>query len=207
MRATIPNYCSFHDETIDLIKTINEVPDIWLDTGCGTGTFGVKVEKYFPSTKCIMADPSESMLSRAKDKLNSENNTYIISGTQDLSCQNDSIDVITSIQSHHYLDLEGRQKATRNCFRMLKAGGVYVTFENIRKNTDIGNIIGLERWKNFQVQNGKSICDAEKHIGRFNNDYFPITLESHIGVLVDAGFSVAEVLWVSAMQAGFYAVK
>lgn len=39
IRDTIPYYDSFHLEAINLVKAINSKPDIWLDTGCGTGTF------------------------------------------------------------------------------------------------------------------------------------------------------------------------
>jgi tRNA (cmo5U34)-methyltransferase len=35
---TIPYYESFHNETLNIIKVILERPNIWLDTGCGTGT-------------------------------------------------------------------------------------------------------------------------------------------------------------------------
>ena len=34
---TIPYYESFHNESLKLIRTILNEPEIWLDTGCGTG--------------------------------------------------------------------------------------------------------------------------------------------------------------------------
>ncbi len=42
---TIPYYESFHDETLNIVKTILKEPKIWLDTGCGTGTLVKKAIK------------------------------------------------------------------------------------------------------------------------------------------------------------------
>ena len=44
---TIPYYESFHNETLNMVKTIIKEPKIWLDTGCGTGTLVKKAMKQF----------------------------------------------------------------------------------------------------------------------------------------------------------------
>ena len=90
---------------------------------------------------------------------------------------------------------------------MLKRGGIYITFENIRPNSEKGTQIGLERWKRFQLAHGKSEESVKKHLARFNTEFFPITLKEHLQLLLETGFGVYEILWVSYMQAGFYAIK
>ncbi|MFZ3131270.1 MAG: hypothetical protein WA125_09275 [Desulfosporosinus sp.] len=90
---------------------------------------------------------------------------------------------------------------------MLKKGGVFITFENIRPNSERGVQIGLERWKRFQLVHGKSEESVKSHLERFNTKFFPITLEEHLNLLHETGFKVFEVFWVSFMQAGFYAIK
>ena len=90
---------------------------------------------------------------------------------------------------------------------MLKKGGVFITFENIRPNSAKGVQIGLERWKRFQLAHGKSEDAVRIHLERFNSEFFPITLGEHLNLLREAGFKVFEILWVSYMQAGFYAIK
>jgi len=211
VRATIPNYEFFHTETIDLVKTINPNPEKWLDTGCGTGTFVISAMKTFKSTKFVLADPSVKMLAITKEKL------LQISGlkaemlepvpSQDIMQSYSKFDVITAIQAHHYLHREDRKAATDNCLRMLKSGGIYVTFENTRPLSDVGVKIGLDRWKQFQISQGKSTEEAEKHIDRFEKEYYPVTIEEHLGLLKEVGFSTVEVFWISYMQAGFYAIK
>jgi len=210
IRKTIPQYNFFHDETIDLIKTVHPSPSRWLDTGCGTGKLTEKAIESFGNTSFILADPSEAMLNIAKEKKSKNEKLeiqYLCACTQDIDCIKESFDVITAIQSHHYLDFDTRKKATVNCFRLLKQDGIYVTFENIRPNTEKGTQIGLERWKRFQLRQGKSEEEVNKHIDRFGIEYYPISIDSHINILHDVGFSIVEALWVSNMQAGFYAIK
>ena len=36
---------------------------------------------------------------------------------------------------------------------------------------------------------------------------FPITIEQHLEMLKNAGFKSVNILWVSYMQAGFWAIK
>ncbi len=212
VRSTIPYYDSFHDETIKLLKSMRLQPRIWLDTGCGTGTFAKKALLVFPNTSFILADPSREMLTIAKQKLKIEVAARKVKflnpvPTQDLGGYKDRFDVITAIQSHHYLMPLDREKASYTCFDMLRTGGVYVTFENVRPMTRKGLYIGKEYWKQFQAENGKNKGAVQKHLERFDTEFFPITPEDHLLLLRRIGFSVVEFLWFSYMQAGFYCIK
>lgn len=205
---TIPAYDLFHEQVMDLVKAHNVSPNEWLDTGCGTGTLATKALDQFINTSFILSDPSAEMLNMAKIKLvGSDRVRFIQSGSQELNLPDESVDVLTVIMSHHYLGPEERKRATENCFRVLRRGGVFITFENIRPESAKGVQIGLERWKQFQLASGQSEQFAENHTKRFNTKYFPITLRGHLDLLRGVGFSISEVLWVSFMQAGFYAIK
>lgn len=209
VRSTIPCFDNFHREALDLIGHVKPCPATWLDTGGGTGILLAQALSLFPTTRFILADPAPPMLARAARNLGHNDQLEIAepTGTAELEYPSDSFDVITAIQSHHYMDREARKMATANCFRMLETGGVYVTFENIRPFTALGLKIGLSRWVDFQISCGKSRADAEKHGARFDNEYFPITIQEHLILLRETGFSVVEILWASYMQAGFYAIK
>lgn len=202
-----PNYGRFHEDTIDLVLSVNPTPAKWLDTGCGTGTLVLLAAGRFPGTAFTLADPSRAMLDIAAAKLAGKQMEFALKGTQELCYGNDTFDVITAIQSHHYLDEATRQAATENCFRMLKPGGVYVTFENIRPFTDVGIKIGLDRWGRYQAGAGRSPAEIAGHLIRFDTEYFPITVRQHLKLLGEAGFQVAELLFYGLMQAGFYAIK
>lgn len=206
VHKTIPRYHLFHDEVVDLVRAIVPRPLAWLDTGCGTGTLILKAVDQFEQTKFVAADPSAAMLQFAAEKLASQNVTFVAAGSEEL-VYTDNFDVVTAIMAHHYLDREGRRRATRNCYAMLKQGGLYITFETIRPATANGTQIGLERWRSAQIANGKSPDAANKHISRFGSELLPVTLAEHRELLAETGFSTVELFWVSGLQAGFYGIK
>jgi tRNA (cmo5U34)-methyltransferase len=168
--------------------------------------------KEFPNTQFILGDPSPDMLNRAREKLSASSSKQIHFlepiPTQQLNskiCQ--KADVITAIQSHHYLSLEERKKAVQSCYDLLNENGVFITFENIRPATSEGIKIGKNNWKTFQLSHGRSEKIVNYHLQRFDTEYFPITIEDHFKLLKDSGFKVVELFWFSYMQAGFYAIK
>jgi tRNA (cmo5U34)-methyltransferase len=211
IRCIIPYYDSFHEEAINLIKATKIEPKRWLDTGCGTGNFAERALAAFPKTHFILVDPSEEMLLVAKEKfahITSEKVHFMEPvSTQGLIGHKEKLDVITAIQSHHYLSHEERAKATAVCFELLSPGGIYVTFENIRPMTSEGVKIGMENLKRFQLAKGRDESTVEKQLKRFDVEYFPITIKEHISLLKTTGFSTVEMLWYSYMQAGFYSLK
>ncbi len=82
-------------------------------------------------------------------------------------------DVITAIQAHHYMPKEDRFEATKICYELLKANGVYITFENVRPSTEDSVRIGMDYWKNFQLSRGRDAEIVERHLKRFDVEYFP----------------------------------
>ncbi len=109
------------------------------------------------------------MLHRAKEKL--VNYSDRIEFLEPMPSQEISLSVsaniITAIQSYHYLSKDKRYKAVKTCYDNLNENGVYITFENIRPLTEKGTGIGKEYWKRFQISKGKSVEEAENHIKRW----------------------------------------
>jgi tRNA (cmo5U34)-methyltransferase len=206
VHKTIPRYTVFHEETIALVSAAGSAPSQWLDTGCGTGRLIAEAGNCFGRLHFVAADPAEAMLEIAKEKLSGLDVEYVQAGSETLSyaCQ---FDVVTAIMAHHYLDAPMRKLATGNCFAALKPGGLYVTFETIRPFSRRGTEIGLERWRRHQLASGKAPEEVEKHISRYGIELLPISIEEHLELLRNAGFSTVEILWASGLQAGFYAIK
>jgi tRNA (cmo5U34)-methyltransferase len=208
IRKTMPFYDYFHDSAIGLVEVIKPRPGAWLDTGSGTGAFIEKAATVFPGTSFTVADPSAAMMDIAKEKLAGiASCEFLLAGSEMLGCADNSFDVITAFLSHHYFDAETRRKATANCFRMLKKGGVYISFETILPDTEKGKQFGVECWRRAQLRLGKNEGSVDKYLGRFGVEFLPITLNNHFELLRDTGFSTVEILWFSGMQGGFYAIK
>lgn len=209
---TIPNYDSFHQETIDIIHAAGIRPKLWLDTGAGTGTLIRLCMDVFPETRFLLADPSAEMLAEAKTKLSGLDPTRISylepTDTQNLVLPTgEKPDVVTAIQAHHYLSAEERRIATAVCYDALKDGGIFITFENTRPFTREGIELAKTKWGNYQMERGKTPAQAANHLNRFDTEYFPITPEEHLTLYRACGFRTVELLWFSYMQAGFYCIK
>ena len=211
VRQTIPFYELFHAETIDMVKLLKPQAKVWLDTGCGTGYLVESAFMHFPHTFFVLADPSEAMLTEAKERLQSisERIRFIDSAASEDLRRNLDLqpEVITAIMCHHYLKPEKRRDATAACFDLLRPEGVYITFENIRPNCEEVVELSLERWGRFQTSRGRNQAVVEEHLKRFNKAYFPITVDEHLNLLKKCGFRIAELFWYSQMQAGFYVIK
>ena len=213
VRQTLPFYDLLHSEALQLVKVVQPQPRVWVDTGCGTGSFALQARAAFPETQLILADPSEAMLVQACARLarNLPDRVTILPATDSAGLsahiQDGTAEVVTAIQCHHYLRVEGRRQAVHTCFRLLVPGGLFVAFENVAPRTPEGTRIGLKRWKRFQMAEGRPEPDADKHLSRFGTEFFPITVEEHLELLTQTGFRVTELFWLSQLQAGFYAIK
>jgi tRNA (cmo5U34)-methyltransferase len=213
VRQTLPFYETIHQETVDVVRTVKPDAARWLDTGCGTGHLVELALPFFPNTQFVLADPSQAMLQQARERLQknggarvkmlspvgSEGLTSRMAGTK---CQ-----VVTAIQCHHYLLPPQREQAVRACFDALENDGLFIAFENITMSTRRGVEIGLERWARWQREAGRSPSAVDDHLKRFNTEYFPITLDEHLELLIAIGFQTVELFWLSQMQAGFYGIK
>jgi tRNA (cmo5U34)-methyltransferase len=211
IRNTIPYYDNFHAETIRFIKATDMRPRFWLDTGCGTGYLVEQAFYQFKETTFILADPSPEMMDQAKDKLHDKAGDGRIRFLDPVSTENlilkSKCDVITAIQSHHYLSKAKREEATRTCYGSLKNKGFYITFENIKPSSKKGIENAKKYWSAFQFSKGKGTEAVKDHMKRFDSEYFPITVEEHLKLLKTCGFQTVELFWYSYMQAGFYSIK
>lgn len=209
IEKVLPFYKEYIQQVFDLVLHINPNPHKWLDTGCGTGNLICTLQRSFPTTSFFLADPDSAMLEKTKDKLKGQQSISFFgnSSTQQLSFSDNSFDVITAIQCHHYLQPGERIQAVKNCYRMLKPHGIYITFENTDTYTKEGHKIAFDRWKDFQINSGRAKADVKNHLSRYNSVYFPITPSQHLSVLSDCGFATAEIFWYSYCQIGLYAIK
>lgn len=205
--SVLPFYTEFHEQIIDLAKTYFKGEINWLDTGCGTGSLAQKLQSSGLKINLTLCDPSDKMLDTAKQKLCSNTNiNYLCAPSQELDFA-EQFDIVTAVQSHHYLDKETRIKATKNCFNALKNGGIYITFENILMSNPTSDSVGMERWANYMRGYGKSEEEITSHQNRRGTEVFPITILEHLNILKNCGFKTADILWTSQMQSGFFAIK
>lgn len=203
---TIPYYSEFYDQTLDVIEQCDYEELHWLDLGCGTGSLEKLALQRFTNAQFVLVDPSEKMLEKAKEKLQDQNIQYMCGNSVSIDFDS-SFDVVTAIQSHHYMHEDERKKATENVYKALKKGGIYISFENVvPEDTDIKEM-ELLRWGRYQQRHGKTQAEAKAHNARCGVNYFPLTVSEHMQLLKQTGFRYVHVFWYSYMQMGIYGLK
>jgi tRNA (cmo5U34)-methyltransferase len=213
VRQVIPFYDTIRSETLDLVRLIAGEPSRWVDTGAGTGTLVELALAAFPRTQFLLADPSEAMLIQARLRLGKASPGRVTllpaMGSAGLSRAEPPLRaaVVTAILCHHYLTPPERRAAVQACHDILAPGGLLVVFENVECDTPEGRKLGLERWRRFQLQQGRTPEEVEKHLARFGTELKPVRIAGHLELLRAVGFATAEIFWRAHLQAGFYAIK
>ncbi len=206
IKQTLPYYNEFYEQVIELVKVFHNSAITWLDIGCGTGKMGSIALENIELEKLVFCDSSDEMIRIAKERFQRFNTEFSVCDIQNLE-YTDEFDVITAIQVNHYLQMEERKIALQKCYKALKENGLFISFENFSPFTDVGKIVYLEKWKRYQIEQGKSFEESTKHIERYGKDYFPITLEEQLTLMRNSGFRAVEILWLSNMQVGFWGMK
>lgn len=206
IRRTLPYYDNFFENIVSMVKACPTPPKSWLDVGCGTGKLAEYVLKSFDMEKIVFCDNSEEMLNIARGRFSAENTEFFLADVRELNFR-EEFDIVTAVQVNHYFRGGERTAAVQKCFDALKSGGIYICFENFAPYSDVGKNFYLERWKNFQLEQGRTSAQVGEHIGRYGREYFPITLSEQLRIMRDCGFKYTEILWLSYMQAGFLGIK
>jgi SAM-dependent methyltransferase len=115
--------------------------------------------------------------------------------------------VVTAILCHHYSTPLERRAAVQACYDILTPGGLLVVFENVDCDTPHGRELGLARWRQFQLHQGRTPEEVDQHLARFGTELKPVRIAEHLELLRAVGFVTAEIFWRAHQQAGFYAVK
>lgn len=206
IKQTLPYYDEFYEQVIELVKNLKYNPVRWLDIGCGTGKMGSVAFENVDLEKFVFCDSSEEMIRIAKERFKCYNAEFSVCDVQKLVYANE-FDVITAIQVNHYFHMDERKIALQNIYEALKDNGVFVSFENFAPFTDLGKRVYLEKWKKYQMKQGKSVEECEKHIKRYGEDYFPVSIPENMELMRNCGFKVVEILWLSNMQVGLWGIK
>lgn len=204
--ATLPYYQDFYEQTIDIVEQCGYAKIQWLDLGCGTGMLELLAQKRLSNLEFVLVDPAETMIQQAREKLNGNVKEFLCKSSTEIEFSN-CFNVVTAIQSHHYLQEQERVDATKCVFRSLKDKGVYITFENVVPEYEELTEFELLRWGRYQQRHGKTVEEAKAHNARCGVNYFPITVDEHMKLLREVGFRKAHVFWKSYMQVGVYAMK
>jgi len=206
IRTTLPFYDDFYRQVVDVVNAHFEKELNWLDIGCGTGKMAEVALPTVRIAKFTFCDSSPQMIKIAQRRFSGKNTEFVVSPIQMLDLSQ-KFDVITAIQVFHYLSQGDRLAAAEKCYKALEHSGMFISFENFAPYTRAGENLFLNRWRAYQLSQGKSADECDEHIQRYGKQYFPISISQHLNVLRQSGFQAVEVLWVSNMQVGVLGIK
>lgn len=206
IKRTLPFYEEMIQQVVDIVRLLDLQSLKWLDVGCGTGKMARTALDNFNIQKMVCIDVDKEMIGRADSFCNDEKVEFLQCDVRELSCR-ELFDIVTAIQVNHYFKKDERITAIKSCYDALEENGVYISFENFAPDSEEGAKLYLERWKQFQIANGKTEEEADSHVKRYGKNYFPMLISESVRLLKDCGFRVVEILWVSYMQVGILARK
>ena len=160
----------------------------------------IEIERF------VFCDSSDEMIKNVKEHFKCQNAEFSVCNIKKLAYANE-FNVITSIQVNHYLRIEERKMALQKCYEALENNGLFISFENFAPFTDLGKTVYLEKWKRYQMKQGKSLAECDDHIKRYGKDYFPISISENMELMRNCGFKAVEILWLSNMQVGLWGIK
>ena len=123
----------------------------------------------------VFWDNSVQMLETAKQRFQGSNTEFLLASALDLN-RIEEFDVITAIQVLHYFHENERSDVISRSYKALSSPGIFISFENFAPYSETGKQILLNRWKKYQLSQGGSPIECDKHIARYGKAYFPITI-------------------------------
>ncbi len=207
IRSTIPRYDALLADALDVAVHSGVEVKYWVDVGAGTGNMAIMAMARFPKAKFTLLDISSDMLSVAKSKAGEERTVYVHGSSDKMKIADQTADVVTCIQSNHYYEEEGHAKVLEECYRILRPGGLIIVTENVATRTDRGYGILRSRLKDYLTEKGRSDNAAEGYLDRYGTEFHPHTVEQHLKLMEDAGFTDVEVFYYNYGQIGLYGFR
>lgn len=110
-----------------------------LDVGCGTGaTLAVLQATYGDGVELYGVEPSDDMLSQARDKLAASNTQLKLATAENLPFKDAYFDYVTSSLVMHHLPMDLKRRAIQEMWRVLKPKGTLVISDYEKPTTLLG---------------------------------------------------------------------
>ena len=160
IKKTLPFYEEIFQQIVDIVALLDLQSFKWLDVGCGTGKMARTALDIFEIEKMLCIDVEQEMINRAESFCDNEKVEFLQCDIRELPYQK-IFDVVTAIQVNHYFKKAERMAAIKKCYSALKDDGIYISFENFAPDSEEGAGLYLERWRQFQIANGKTKEEAD----------------------------------------------
>jgi ubiquinone/menaquinone biosynthesis C-methylase UbiE len=152
-----------YDKHIVSLLDLND-SDRVLDLGCGTGVLTRMIAdrlKADAGGTAIGIDAAGKMIKVARKKRATINCIFEVMAAESISYENDSFDAVVSSLFFHHVQMDLKEKALSEAFRVMRPGGRLVIADMHVPTTWMGALVShVSRWFFMQPQIGENIRGA-----------------------------------------------
>jgi len=184
----IPCFDAFYRRSTDLIA--HDAKNI-LDLGAGTGLLSQFVRQWYPSAHIVLADLSEAMLAKARERFAGDSNVTFEVTDYTTAPINGTYDSIVSALSIHHIDHDSKRALFSKIFRALRPGGTFVNAEQVAGPTPALDAVYKSLWLQQVREGGATPQQIADSLYRQQDDRCA-SVEAQLQWMRDAGFTDAD---------------
>lgn len=183
----IPCISDFYGVLIEQIPFHAEEEFTVLDLGAGTGLLSSMVKEAFPKARLTLADVSNAMLDKARERFEKTNGIAFEVMDFELEEITGTYDAVISALALHHSPLDQLRDIFRRIFASLEPGGVFINADQILGETPEIEAEYEKAWLRHARAAGCTDKEIEIAIERMKADKTS-TLRDQLAALGEAGF-------------------
>ena len=197
-----PLWLPEHDYAMSLVLKVlkSYLPDSArvVDLGAGTGNLSRRVLKALPDCHVTLVDFSQNMLNEAPRLLAAFDGRYRIMLEDFWRVEfpaGEYSGVVASFALHHGRGEAAYRNLYRKIYGWLEVPGIFVCCDVVQGDTPALAEMNEAGWRGFLQKRAFASEDIERIFSNYRREDSPLSLRQHLDLLIQAGFSAADVLW------------